>query len=459
MKRHWMTPNPNPRIALGSDSLDGVQNRKLWLLALALLAWLLLFSATGWARWTGFAAATGLDRQEVPAAAGSPAALRAGGGYTVTLPLAVNHHGSPGLYDSFSGSGPLAAHVPEVRPAGSFWAVRYGEFQDLAGGWARYEAGPYGTAIVDSTLSELELSGSLVVLEGLEYGLIVRSGSDGASRWLLTARYDGARRAGQVLLHRCPTLTGIDQTLPFEYGTPPALIPGTEYTFTLKCTGNAYRLWIDGAYAGAAHDTTSSYLDNTYVGLGTLDAASAMAWDRLVVQATPDRRVSIFGDSISVGTGKTWPYYVEATRHGVHANHAADSARIMPNEFFSDLPEQVAAATMDDTQIALFLIGTNDTLDPGIARVYRDALVDLSATNPSASLYVLGILERNPANWREEKNAYIAAGVAAAQALGVEVTYWSTDGWIDPATDTYDGLHPNAQGHAKIAAQVLARLP
>jgi hypothetical protein len=40
----------------------------------------------------------------------------------------------------------------------------------------------------------------------------------------------------------------------------------------------------------------------------------------------------------------------------------------------------------------------------------------------------------------------------------VNCAYWNTDGWIDPATDTSDGLYPNAGGQIKIANQVLARL-
>jgi hypothetical protein len=45
---------------------------------------------------------------------------------------------------------------------------------------------------------------------------------------------------------------------------------------------------------------------------------------------------------------------------------------------------------------------------------------------------------------------------AACAARGV--TVWDTSAWIDPATDTSDGLHPNATGHGKIVTQILANL-
>jgi lysophospholipase L1-like esterase len=39
-----------------------------------------------------------------------------------------------------------------------------------------------------------------------------------------------------------------------------------------------------------------------------------------------------------------------------------------------------------------------------------------------------------------------------------KVFYVDTTGWIDPPADTTDGLHPNAQGHAKVATRLAAEL-
>ena len=48
----------------------------------------------------------------------------------------------------------------------------------------------------------------------------------------------------------------------------------------------------------------------------------------------------------------------------------------------------------------------------------------------------------------------IAGAVAAYMGTSpsIPVYVMSTDGWITPASDTSDGLHPNSTGFAKIAA-------
>ena len=52
------------------------------------------------------------------------------------------------------------------------------------------------------------------------------------------------------------------------------------------------------------------------------------------------------------------------------------------------------------------------------------------------------------------KNA-VMTRVTAGDA---KVFYIDTTGWIDGATDTTDGLHPNTQGHAKAATRLAAEL-
>ena len=70
-------------------------------------------------------------------------------------------------------------------------------------------------------------------------------------------------------------------------------------------------------------------------------------------------------------------------------------------------------------------------------------------------IYGMGILPNTSATagYRDTNNARIAAACAAQS-----VTYWNTDGWIVPATDTSDGLHPNETGAAKIMTEILTRL-
>jgi hypothetical protein len=39
-----------------------------------------------------------------------------------------------------------------------------------------------------------------------------------------------------------------------------------------------------------------------------------------------------------------------------------------------------------------------------------------------------------------------------------KVFYVDTTGWIDPAIDCTDGLHPNEQGHKKVTARLTVEL-
>jgi hypothetical protein len=70
----------------------------------------------------------------------------------------------------------------------------------------------------------------------------------------------------------------------------------------------------------------------------------------------------------------------------------------------------------------------------------------------------MGILPEINTAAGDANNPRIQAAVGAAAAAGVNCTYWNTDGWIDPSADTSDGLHPTEAGHAKILAEVLARI-
>jgi lysophospholipase L1-like esterase len=118
------------------------------------------------------------------------------------------------------------------------------------------------------------------------------------------------------------------------------------------------------------------------------------------------------------------------------------------------MDEQTVEAASDNADIIIILLGTNgDTYD--VQAEYTENLQELQTSNPNAVIYGVGIIPRDDGgdNGRSIKNPRIAAACAAAG-----VTYWDTDGWIVPATDTTDGLHPTEAGQIKIANEMLARL-
>jgi len=84
-------------------------------------------------------------------------------------------------------------------------------------------------------------------------------------------------------------------------------------------------------------------------------------------------------------------------------------------------------------------------------------LVNLRAGCPSAKIYCRGILPvASTVSNYTQRNAYNAAKAAAVAAIGdSNIVYVNTDGWLNPTTDLYDGLHPNAAGYAKTAAAQL----
>lgn len=178
---------------------------------------------------------------------------------------------------------------------------------------------------------------------------------------------------------------------------------------------------------------------------------------------TPSYRPFAFttiGDSITQNFVKPWIHQVLDARGYVGlSDHAVGGQSIMGH-----MDAQVAASATDDADVIILELGTNDDNAGNMAALQAkvESNIDiLRTTNPRATLYYMGTFPR----WTDNTGATpidksnIRAAIQAACAAK-SVTYWDTYStpWIDPG-DTNDGTHPTAAGHAKIAAQVLARLP
>jgi lysophospholipase L1-like esterase len=114
---------------------------------------------------------------------------------------------------------------------------------------------------------------------------------------------------------------------------------------------------------------------------------------------------------------------------------------------------QTLAAAGDAAQIIIVEFGTNDADDAGLTAKYQANLEALKLSNPTAVIIGMGILPRTSHANRDANNPRIETACA-----GAGVTYWNTDGWIDPATETSDGTHPTDAGYQKIATEALNRL-
>lgn len=140
-------------------------------------------------------------------------------------------------------------------------------------------------------------------------------------------------------------------------------------------------------------------------------------------------------------------------------NHAVTGHSIMSN-----LDAQVTAAATDSANLIIIHIGTNDDNAGDMTALQAEVeenLIELKASNPLATIYVMNVLKRWTAvdGVTEVAKGNIRTAIAAA-CTAQSVTCWDTytSTWID-AADTSDGLHPNDAGHAKILTQILARLP
>jgi len=171
-----------------------------------------------------------------------------------------------------------------------------------------------------------------------------------------------------------------------------------------------------------------------------------------------------YGDSIVVESiltdARQGDAFIVAHAGGRHVYRAGNGGQ-KASTFGRDNTAQVTGLSQQPVKI-FECFGVNDMqLGVSIPTFQADVqtmLVNLRAGCPSAKIYCCGILDVNPTvSNSAQRSAYNAAKAAAVAAIGdPNIVYINRDGWINYATDTYDGLHPNAAGYAKMgAAQLL----
>lgn len=117
-----------------------------------------------------------------------------------------------------------------------------------------------------------------------------------------------------------------------------------------------------------------------------------------------------------------------------------------------------------DYEKIIVALGANDGLliyaaynAANVRTACDNMLTSLRTEFPSARIYVFGVLNSDHANLltnRTSVNTQLSDAVIAK--ADANITYHSTDGWITPATDTSDNVHPNTAGVAKIVAAMSA---
>ena len=369
------------------------------------------------------------------------------------------------VYDAFTGSGALADHTPDVAPAGASWAVLNGSFANLSGGVLPYTSGNYGVALLNSGLADCEVQ---AVCRADHSGLVVRSNADATNR-IVFYPYS---TTGIVQIRRCTALaeSGI------VYQSADAGFPttvGTDYTLTIYCHNELVRCFIDGVNCADYWDAT--YTTNTYQGVGGIFGGNA--WDNYSVRAERRWKTQlVFGDSISYHTeaenavldfcesqNAKWATRLAPSRNRGRMwsrSRAINGAGICNGA--TRLSDEIATAIAagDEADVILCALGTNDPpATAGITAEYQSCLQSIAAAWPGVPIYCMGVFGTTGAwNYGTAENAATMDAKIRAAAMAEGATFVETYGWIDPATDTSDGLHPNAAGNIKIAAGMLAEL-
>ena len=195
---------------------------------------------------------------------------------------------------------------------------------------------------------------------------------------------------------------------------------------------------------------------------------------RTVVPAVPSRILEFVGDSITVGqrsSKQALTAYGWLTGEKLGAGHtqiavggaclypAPDGCLGMRDRF---LKTGLATGSPDwdftryqATDVVINL-GTND-LSHGVSgaqfqSAYLTLLQRARAKYPNATIHAMQNFYRRYAT---ETKAAVAARNNAGDG---KVKFIDTTGWIDKATDTADGTHPNDAGHRKIADRLAAVL-
>lgn len=86
----------------------------------------------------------------------------------------------------------------------------------------------------------------------------------------------------------------------------------------------------------------------------------------------------------------------------------------------------------------------------------QNIITGMHITGPTPQILIRGILPTasvNPSTYAAQQRAVVEAFQVslACTSLGICPKFYDTHTWINPPIDTADGLHPNAQGSAKIA--------
>jgi len=182
----------------------------------------------------------------------------------------------------------------------------------------------------------------------------------------------------------------------------------------------------------------------------------------------PPAFVEFIGDSITVGQPNadrpftTYAWLTSEALGAAHSQVAQGGACLVSQDCYGMMDwfrRSSAWVSYDDWNFATYQatavvinLGTND-VGHGVSTTlfqqsYIVMLERVRQAYPGAEIFAMGVFRNRYVT--ETRNA-VAARTAAGDG---KVHFIDTTGWIDPATDTTDNVHPTDAGHAKITQRL-----
>jgi lysophospholipase L1-like esterase len=176
----------------------------------------------------------------------------------------------------------------------------------------------------------------------------------------------------------------------------------------------------------------------------------------------PATHIEFIGDSITVGqpnANRPFSTYAWNSAEAVGASHmqvAEGGACVSPTDCRGMMDWFLRTTNQDandmwefntyETDIVVINLGTNNKVSAAQFQAdYITMLQRVRQSYPNAEILAMGV-------FRERLLTEVQNAVANRNNAGdAKVHYVDTRGWVDPATDTSDNVHPTDAGHAKIA--------
>lgn len=305
-------------------------------------------------------------------------------------------------------------------------------------------------ASLSTDFSDVVAACKVALTNGNPGGLMICMDSASNPQNFIAVQADGK----YITWRKCVNGTYTSQVLYFESTNS---YPSGLTEIAIEKNGETVEIWYHGKLVGTITVSDASIINNTIHGMYAVDPTTTINNYTLTNPASyiPTPNLFAVGDSITAGVdteAETWVQGVATAKKWKPINMAHGATRVIGSTDYY-MAWQVANVAGATTIICL--MGTNDTDTTDTMRsTYQTHLATLITNNPTARIIALGCLARST---NDAEKVLISAQIAIA-AANVGVEYYNTHAWIDPVTDTDDGLHPNTAGYAKITSEILAIL-